>query len=96
MLKDSNHKFSKRGVAVYIYDKKKTLFERLFLCLELYHRFFDYGSQTPKKSITTSSAAETIKLIVPKKNDSLASPLIVFAPATEKTIPTKDKGKLAI
>lgn len=47
-------------------------------------------------NITTSNAADIIKLKVPKKKDSLASPFIVFAPDTENTMPTNDKDKLAI
>lgn len=49
-----------------------------------------------KNSTTTRNAADTIKLIVPKKNDNLASPFIVFAPATDNTSPTKERDILAI
>lgn len=59
--------------------------------------FFAYsGISVVNSNITTSNAADIIKLKVPKKKDSLASPFIVFAPDTENTMPTNDKDKLAI
>lgn len=54
------------------------------------------GINVVNNNITTSNAADIIKLKVPKKKDSLASPFIVFAPDTENTMPTNDKDKLAI
>lgn len=45
-----------------------------------------------KKRMTTKKPAETMKLITDRKNESLASPFAVLAPATHSTHPTKSNA----